>query len=572
MTTLVNNPENVAAGAAATSAAQGDLGGGELDLHLGAGATCVATNEHGRLIFGRNSYRFDVPGGTNGYLEWQQSFDLTSTITFWFRMHGSPTSEFDLFNLVSETGQIVQAIFDKDRILSFYDAGGSRIGNTIELVDGRVHGVSIATSISAADGTGTLAVTGWDLAGTKVVDFALAESAHLGATAPTAVRFGKYGSATGANTFEMGLLSYSTGLVPQIPENDCTVADVEPSEVITLPQTPPDSFWRLVAGTPTAIIENSFTAASLPRGTNLHFQAHRAGDGGATIAVDFHARYLVVGSPVGAATVDGRHRGHSPDLPTGSGQDMPASASDGYRRVISEDFDIDAAEGSFTPNRYSSALTPDHPYASRGNFYPDGQPDTGHTAMMWPSRTVSVERSLLRIRHHTATIGGVPTALGAAWHPIIPGVSPINGDWRPRTAFGRYSFRLRTYATGPGYGLAALLIDSGSWPAHGELDFPEGDHTVHVQGNYHYADPAGGVLQVDRAELLRSSWRTYTYEWTPGRIRWDVDGDVILDSTDRVPEHPLAFVLQCGSNGTVPDPLVQAWVELDWFIYETRRS
>ena len=150
------------------------------------------------------------------------------------------------------------------------------------------------------------------------------------------------------------------------------------------------------------------------------------------------------------------------------------------------------------------------------------------------------------------------------------GVHMVSAPWVTTTkgqAYGRYSVRFKADAL-PGYKTAWLLWpDSESWPADGEIDFPEGNlgSTDHINAFAHYASSAGGQDAFSTSATY-SSWHTATVEWIPGKITFYLDGAVIGTSTKMVPTNPMHWVLQTETNldGYAPADSVAGHVYVDW--------
>jgi beta-glucanase (GH16 family) len=123
-----------------------------------------------------------------------------------------------------------------------------------------------------------------------------------------------------------------------------------------------------------------------------------------------------------------------------------------------------------------------------------------------------------------------------------------------------------------GYKAAWLLWpDSGSWPADGEIDFPEGDLPGTISAFAHFANPQGGQNAFVTG-VKWNAWHTATTEWLPGRINFYLDGQLIGTSTKQVPTHAMHWVLQTETalNGTRPSPSSVGHVYVDWVVAYAR--
>ena len=116
----------------------------------------------------------------------------------------------------------------------------------------------------------------------------------------------------------------------------------------------------------------------------------------------------------------------------------------------------------------------------------------------------------------------------------------------------------------PGYGIGFLLwSDTNTW-TDGEIDFPEGGLDGPAHGyNHVLANPAKNSM-VYTAKTGFADWHTYTINWTPGQISFEMDGVVVATTTTNVPTKPLHWVMQVGTTGVTPDPAVRGHLLIDW--------
>jgi beta-glucanase (GH16 family) len=133
--------------------------------------------------------------------------------------------------------------------------------------------------------------------------------------------------------------------------------------------------------------------------------------------------------------------------------------------------------------------------------------------------------------------------------------------------YGRYAVRFRADAL-PGYKTAWLLWpDSGHWPGDGEIDFPEADLTEPIKGYVHHQGASSSSDQ-DRftTSALYPDWHTAVIEWSPGRVVLSLDGQVVGQTTTRVPSSPMHWVLQTETalGGSAPSSATQGNVQIDW--------
>ncbi len=104
-----------------------------------------------------------------------------------------------------------------------------------------------------------------------------------------------------------------------------------------------------------------------------------------------------------------------------------------------------------------------------------------------------------------------------------------NRDW----TYGRFEVRARFPATDGMWPAIWMMPSSntyGIWPYSGELDIVEaiGRQPDHVVGTAHWAG-ADGRPRMDNGWIVLgddaiADWHTYTLEWSPGRLVWEIDG------------------------------------------------
>jgi hypothetical protein len=222
-----------------------------------------------------------------------------------------------------------------------------------------------------------------------------------------------------------------------------------------------------------------------------------------------------------------------------SGQPMPTGDLPGWRQVTADDFVTAVPTGQF----------PGTAYGSRWTVYSDGWKDTTKQGTYMPSKVLSTHDGMLDM--HIRTENGL--------HMVAAPVSTV------KQAYGRYTVRFKADAI-PGYKTAWLLWPTSErWPADGEIDFPEGKLPETIGANMHYASSTGGQDSF-RTTATYTSWHTATTEWTPGKVRFLLDGDVIGTSTTKVPSTPMKWVLQTETqtSGGAPSDTASGHVYVDW--------
>lgn len=210
-----------------------------------------------------------------------------------------------------------------------------------------------------------------------------------------------------------------------------------------------------------------------------------------------------------------------------------------WRQVFREDFDAPAPVGEFATR-----------YQERWTVYPDGWRSTNGAGTYVPSRTVSVHDG-------SADVAVGETEWGPSSAALVPRL-PTYGQ-----LYGRYSVRFRADPVA-GYKVAFLLWpDSEQWPADGEVDFPEGNLDGSISAFAHHADSGGGKEQFTTGDDF-SRWHVATTEWEPGRLRFLLDGVPIGETTTKVPDTSMHWVLQTEVAEQAPPPGAAGHVYIDW--------
>ncbi|GAB5078278.1 glycoside hydrolase family 16 protein [Arthrobacter sp. AD-310] len=245
---------------------------------------------------------------------------------------------------------------------------------------------------------------------------------------------------------------------------------------------------------------------------------------------------------VGTHWSDGGIPSDTASIPLG---DLP-----GWRQTGVQDFTQNAAAGKV-----------DEVYGPDMRGY-DGFPDSSGRGIYTPDAVLSVRNGKLDYFLHT---DGVPRV--ASTVPF-----GYNGQ-----KYGRYSIRFR-YDSLPGYKIAFML-----WPVSddwndGEIDWPEGslDGQLYgasaIKGSFE-----DGAMKFDPSYRKYSSsgpgkWHVATTEWTPGKVRWFLDGKLVDETrkSSGVPTDPMRWTLQAETSlqasTRFPARDVAGHIEIDWVV------
>ena len=221
---------------------------------------------------------------------------------------------------------------------------------------------------------------------------------------------------------------------------------------------------------------------------------------------------------------------------------MPVGNIPGWREVFHDDF------SGNTLDRSKWRL-----YYGRPGGDPGGYFDPTHVKVSGGMLVISAYRD--RADDDRWTSGGVSSSPGLV------------------QTYGKYLVRFR-FDAGVGIGHALVLeAASGSWPP--EVDFSEdnGSGRASTLATLHYGSDNKLISRRNAVNLTQ--WHTLGVEWTPGTLRYTLDGRVwFTTSTSAVPSIPMVLDLQTqawpcvGTWGVCPDASTPAMVRLyvDWVV------
>jgi beta-glucanase (GH16 family) len=189
---------------------------------------------------------------------------------------------------------------------------------------------------------------------------------------------------------------------------------------------------------------------------------------------------------------------------------------------FSDDFDQDVDLGSF-PAAVSSRWTSyPYPWSTLGGYY-------------YPEKVVSIHDGFMDLWLHNE---------GGQW--LMAASTPIFSDGTNGQLYGRYELRWKADAIPGYYAVPLLWPKSEQWPRDGEIDWPEGNLTGTIHGFIHHQGATSGADQKACATGVPFSgaWHTTVTEWTPGRVRLYLDGVLVCEDTERIPNTPMRWTLQ----------------------------
>jgi len=235
-----------------------------------------------------------------------------------------------------------------------------------------------------------------------------------------------------------------------------------------------------------------------------------------------------------------------------------------FKLVWSTDFATSAPLGSFGGGGNGSSVNAaDLPSGlqSQWGAYPSGWPDTATQRGLPvggyydPASTVWISGGQMHIRMWRGVSGSVHSAA------LVPLAA------QDRT-YGKYVETFRVSKVATGYKSAHLL-----WPSNGdqntnsfEVDYPENEWDTGISAYVHsQADPQ----QSFDAGASWTGWHTSEIDWTPGQLRFYLDGRLIGSTTDAVPNVPMDWIIQNESalNGESAAPNSSAQIDISHVAY-----
>jgi len=191
----------------------------------------------------------------------------------------------------------------------------------------------------------------------------------------------------------------------------------------------------------------------------------------------------------------------------------PSSGEDasGWQLVWQDDFEGDRLD----PGNWRIERVPD-PHNSELQFYTDRPVNSVDSNLRVSEGILTIEARRETYQHRSHTSGRINTS----------GLQTFR--------YGRFEARMRLPAlTGmwPAFWLLGENIDTVGWPACGEIDIMEAKGRLpNWTSGAINRGPEPAQNRTDWNEYVlpegdfHSDWHVFAVEWTPGRIRWFVDG------------------------------------------------
>jgi hypothetical protein len=249
---------------------------------------------------------------------------------------------------------------------------------------------------------------------------------------------------------------------------------------------------------------------------------------------------------------------------------MPVGDLPGWRQVFAEDFTTNATTG---PASQTGSFL--NRYGSRWDVYHDGwngSSGCSAPARYYPSKVLNVSGGVLNKYLHSETLADPHCGTGTRNFALTAAILPKVGGQVFNQTYGKYTARFKADSL-HGYRTAFLLWpQSGVWPRDGEINFPEGGLDSRFCAFMHHQNGtwAGDQYAVCNISTY-SSWHTASVEWSPSRVDFLLDGQVVGTTSNRIPNTPMRWVLQteachssCPASGTAGN------LQIDWVVVYAR--
>ncbi|HJP96855.1 MAG TPA: RICIN domain-containing protein [Candidatus Saccharimonadales bacterium] len=245
-----------------------------------------------------------------------------------------------------------------------------------------------------------------------------------------------------------------------------------------------------------------------------------------------------------------------------SGEAMPGAVA-GWKQVFADDFTTNVPLGAFsdcnhnvdTPQAYCGGLKNYGSYYTNWWAYPNNWDDTAATGAdgnggapfggtYHPEDVVSVSGGQMHINMFRPTSGG---------NNHVATVVPRKCM---QQLYGRYIERFKVAKAVTGFKSAHLFYDNGH-----EMDYPESDdYTQTINAFTHPSE------ENFNTSAKWTDWHTTTIEWTPGSVKYYMDGKLIGTAKKNIPNFKMTWALQNESSiaGPYAKAGASAQLDLDW--------
>ncbi len=228
------------------------------------------------------------------------------------------------------------------------------------------------------------------------------------------------------------------------------------------------------------------------------------------------------------------------------GASATVAATPQFRLIFQDNFTTNVPLGAFsdcdhnigTRRVYCAGLAPYPSVEADWWSYPTGWPDTATERHLPvggfydPATTVWISGGEMHIRMWRGATGPNHSAT------MVPKVAI-------GMRYGQFSETFTVSKVATGFKSAHLLWPDASCPGC-EIDFPEGDWDGSIEAFNH---PVGGGKQDSfDSGTPWTGWHTSTIQWTPGEVKFILDGKLIGESTNNVMDTPAEWDIQNESS------------------------
>lgn len=272
---------------------------------------------------------------------------------------------------------------------------------------------------------------------------------------------------------------------------------------------------------------------------------------------------------VGNANADAADTFPSADACHVDNNNMPSGDCGDFKQVFAEDFSGDTVPvGAFsdcdhnvdTADAYCGGLADYGKYADDWWAYPVGWDDTAKSGA---DGNGGAPYGGTYRADKTVSVGGGYDGTGTM---TVNMYRPDSGDDNyvaavvPRKCmdrkYGKYSERFKVTKNDGGFKSAHLFYD-GNY----EMDFPENDYGDKISA---YTHP--GEDNFDTGVAWTGSAHSTSIEWTPGHVKYYLDGKLVGDATKDISDIPMSWILQNESSivGPYADRGAHAELQTTW--------
>jgi hypothetical protein len=234
---------------------------------------------------------------------------------------------------------------------------------------------------------------------------------------------------------------------------------------------------------------------------------------------------------------------------------LPTGNLGHWRRVFGDNFNGSSLNTKSAWSEYANGSVPSNP-----------------STAYWSPSHVKVGNGQMTI------VGARDAAVAAHGRIVTEGL----GLWKlPEQTYGKWEVLVRMDRCASVKYAWLLWPTVGSWPAAGEIDFPEdeGGSRAQTVGSVLYKGASGkaATLRQDHLTPARpmSGWHVVGVEWTPGLVRYTIDGKVWGSvHSSHVPSGPMTFVMQTESKAaaaSLPNSFSPCNAQVGWVVQYARK-